>query len=303
MKPDVIIIGAGPAGISCALECIENKLNPLVLEKNSEIGGQLSLIPSPIMNFAGGAFDNGSELKERLKTVTDEMLSEYIKKGIAVQSVDLKNKMVFSDTGEFTADSIVIATGYRFRKLPIAFQNSHENNVFYGNNYDKSQFSKRRICIIGGGDSALLLALDVVDRCKETHLVIRSDQFRARPDVIEDIQSDPRIIVHENTSLEKTLGAEKLEAVKLQNGMGPRIVPCDDLLIKIGYVPNTELFVGQLDMDRDNHIIVDAHGETSVKGVFAAGDIVHDGYDRVAYATGSGVMAAKGVRRLMKHSV
>lgn len=303
MKAEVIIIGAGPAGISCALECIDSKIEPIILERNEEIGGQLSLIPSAVLNFAGGVYENGSALKTGLMSVASEVLNGHVKRGVVVESCDLEKKQLRTNKGLFQADSIVITTGYRFRELPHKFPLTHIPYIFNGAGFDKGQFDGRRVCIIGGGDSALLFALDIVGRAKEVHVVVRSSSYKARPDVVADVESNPRITIHTNTKLERTVGDSCLEAVELVNNEGSYKLHCDNLVVKIGYVPNTELFVGQLDMDDQNHIITDSHGETSVKGVFAAGDIVHDGYDRVAFATGSGVMAAKGVRRVMNHPV
>lgn len=300
---DTIIIGAGPAGISCALECVENRVETLVLERHSRIGGQLPAIPSPITNFSGGTYSNGSAFRNALEKTARKVLNGVVRTAVDVRKVDLAGKTIETDRGLLEGRTIVIATGYRVRELPLDLPDEHQSAILYKSSVHEEELRGRSVAIVGGGDSALLTALDLADSCREIHLLVRGDRFRARPDVLEKVMQSDRISVYLKTAIVGTQGDGRLESIELTGPTGRFEIDCDKVIVKIGYSPNTELFRGQLDMDDTGHIKIDSYGETTADGVFAAGDIVHNGYDRIAFANGSGVVAAKGVRRALGHPV
>lgn len=300
---DTIIIGAGPAGISCALECVENRVETLVLERHSRIGGQLPSIPSPISNFSGGTYSDGSAFRDVLEKTAQKVLDGAVRTRVAVQEVDLASKTLVTDRGLFKGRTMVIATGYRVKELPLDLPVEHQPAILYKSSVHEDELRGRSVSVVGGGYSALLTALDLADSCREIHSLVRGDQFRARPDVLEKVMQSTKISVYLQTSIVGTLGNGGLKGVEVIGPTSRFAMDCEKVIVKIGYSPNTELFRGQLDMDDTGHIKIDSCAQTTADGVFAAGDIVHDGYDRIAFANGSGVIAAKGVRRALGHPI
>ncbi|MBX9667087.1 MAG: NAD(P)/FAD-dependent oxidoreductase [Candidatus Obscuribacterales bacterium] len=300
---EVVIIGGGPAGISCALECIENKLSPCILERNQRIGGQLPDIPSPISNFSGGLYKDGKALRDDLEKIARKTLTGHIKTGVEVTEVDLLKRKLTTNSGAMEVGAFVLATGYRVRRLPLELANTFGEDILYRSGACKELLANKNVGVVGGGDSAFMTALDLAERSKTVHLIVRSDHFKARPDVARDVMNHPSITIHNQSSIRRLVGRDSLSGVDIDCPSGLKHLQVDKLIVKIGYVPNTELFRGQIDMDESGHIKAGPTGETSLAHVFASGDILHCGYDRIAYATGSGIMAAKGVRRFLGHNV
>lgn len=292
---DVIVLGAGPAGISCALECHENALDVVVLERESRLGGQLPSIPSPICNFAGGSFENGEKMREQMEKVAQLFLCERIKVGCNVLGINLARKEIETEYGIFKGKTILLSTGYRVRRLDMRIPEAFADDVIYRSGPSRESLRGQPIAIVGGGDSAVFTALDLAQYCSRVTVLARSNVLKARPDLVAKLKENPAIELHTNSIVTSLLGDDKLQSVKVSNGSSEFEVSCVKLIAKLGYMPNTELFCDQLESSR-GHIIVDANFATSIDGVFAAGDIVEPGYDRLAFAVGSGMMAARSIR-------
>lgn len=301
IETEVLVLGAGPAGVSCALECLDNKLDVLVLEKERQPGGQLIQIPSSIRNLATGSYDDGASLAGSLTETARSMMAERLLTDCAVSSVDLKNRTVVSNKGQFSYRAFLIATGYRVRSLLVQGAESFSDHILYRSGIYKDALKEKSVLVVGGGDSALLTALDLEAICSSVHLVHRSSTFRARPDVVQAVEVHPRISVHKNSSIRSLIGEATLTGVLISKDGEEFEIPCSKVVVKIGYAPNTELFAGQLEMDERDHIICDGLGATSVAGVFCAGDIVSGGVDRIAWAMGSGTASAFGIRKYLGH--
>ena len=159
----------------------------------------------------------------------------------------------------------------------------------------------RDVVVIGGGDSATLDALELARHGSTVTLVHRSPALSARDDIVEQIRREPGIENLAGWELESVHGGEQLEEVVLQRADGQRRrVLAQGLVVKIARVPRTQLFRGQLELDRSGAIIVDHELRTSRDGVVAAGDVVADAYARVATALGQGVLAARSVLRFLQ---
>lgn len=300
---DLIIIGGGPSGISCALEALENQLDTIVLERSSRVGGQLASIPSPIQNLSTGVYRDGSHLRDELEAVALQFIANHVVKGAEVVEVDLIEKTVRTSSSSYQSKTLVLATGYRVKRFEVEFENTFEEDVFYTTGGRKEEFSGKAVAIIGGGDSALMTALDLADICKQVHVIVRSSRLKARPDVISLVLANDAIVLHRDCRILSLFGQSGLQGLSCLSSSGEFKLSVAKIIVKIGYLPNTELFQGQLLMDGADHILVDQALKTSVDGVYAVGDIVAGGYDRIAYAMGSGVLAAKSVRSVLGHCV
>lgn len=302
-KVDVIVLGAGPAGVNCALELHECKISYLVIDRNARPGGQLPDIPSLVYNVAAGIFENGAEMQDRLNVVA-QRIGLNIKSGEEILDCDLNEKTLRSKNNIYRARAIFLSTGYRVRILRDVDVSSEQvsSDICYHTGSAQQDFENKNIAIIGGGDSAVLEALERADTAKSVTIITRGNEYKARLDLIKKIQSDSRIQTMNGFTLEGLEGDRHLRKVKLRSTVDDTIheIAAEKLIVKIGYCPNTEIFRNQVEMDATGHIRVDVDGRTSVDGVFAGGDIITPGFDRIAFAMGSGVLAARSIRKFLE---
>jgi thioredoxin reductase (NADPH) len=294
---DVLIIGAGPAGLSAALWSDELGLKTLLLEESTEIGGQLLRVYNRIDNYLGQRVQNGLELRN--------VFAEHIKEArftlrtnTHIRTVDLIAKHIELENGEsLRAKAIIIATGVRRRRLgiPGELELAGEGGVVESGNRDRDFLSGKDLCIVGGGDAALENALMLAEVCPNITLVHRSREFRARREFIDRIKLNDRIKVFTQARLARIIGESKVEAVEIikEGSADPFIVRVGGVLIRIGVQPNTELFKNQIELDKDGYIKVSSEQETSIKDVFAIGDVSNPIAPTISGAVGSGATAAK----------
>ncbi|CAN5407909.1 thioredoxin-disulfide reductase [soil metagenome] len=293
---DIIIIGGGAAGLSAALWSDELGLNTLLLEENAELGGQLLRTYNAIKNHLGTQAENGRELRNIfVKQIEDRSFT--IKLSSAVSEVDLENKTILQTSGErFSAQAVILATGVRRRKLNVEGEEKFYNKgIIESGKRDQNLVRGKNAAIIGGGDAAFENALILAERAESVVLIHRQRDFRARAEFIEQIKNNPKIKILTSSVVQKFIGDEHLEAVKIKNSQTNKtqIFPFEAVLIRIGVEPNTELFCGQIDLDKNGYIKIDQNCQTSIKEVFAVGDIANPLAPTVSSAVGMGATAAK----------
>lgn len=295
---DAIIIGGGPAGMSAALWCDELKLSALLLEKSDELGGQLLRTFNAVENHLGIEAQNGRALRDAFVRQLGARRFELLL-GARISGVDLENKTVrLADGRSFSSKAIIIATGVRRRKLDIPGEDEFQNKGFlYSGARDKNTVKDRRVTIVGGGDAALENALILAAEAAEITVVHRRGEFRARPEFLEKARREPKISFLTETVLTRILGAERIEAVETKNLKTGAIslLPTDAVLLRIGVVPNTELFAGQIDLDPNGYIKTDAEARTSIAGIYAAGDAANPAAPTVSSAVGTAATAIKSI--------
>jgi thioredoxin reductase (NADPH) len=296
---DVIIIGAGPAGLSAALWCAELGLRAIVLEREPEIGGQLLWIYNRIENHLGANFENGREMRERFAAQIKQSNFE-LRTEAEVVSADLRAKHVtLRGREELTTRSIIIATGLRRRRLNIEGEREFAGRgIIKSGKAERERFAGREVCIIGGGDAAAENALLLAETCSRVALVHHGASLSARNEFVERIATNPRITVFYNSKLRRIVGESEVEAIEIERGdddgmTQSLIIKTQGVLVRIGYEPNTEAFRDQLKTDADGYIWVTSETETSVPHVFAIGDISNPSAPTISGATGAGATAAK----------
>lgn len=293
---DVIIIGAGPAGLSTAFWCDELGLDTLVLEQAEQIGGQLHRVYNPIENYLGVKARNGEELLELFSQDVDDAEFDLWTQ-VSIASVELKAKRVSLASGEsLQSIAIVIATGVRPRELGVPGEKEFAGKgIIESGARDRELFAGKDVCIVGGGDAAVENALLLAEICPTVTLVHRGKKLRARREFTERLQSNHCITVFTESVLTRIMGNEDVEAVEIQRkqGLKPFQLAVRGVLIRIGVEPNTDLFREQLETDEKGFIKVSSQQETSVPMVFAAGDVANPLAPTISSATGAGATAAK----------
>jgi thioredoxin reductase (NADPH) len=293
---DVLIIGAGPAGLAAALWCDELALDTLVLEQAETVGGQLLSIYNPIENYPGVSVRNGREfltlLSEKLEAADFDLWTNT-----AIESVDLKAKRVVLQSGEqLQSISIIIATGVRRRQLGIPGETEFAGRgILESATRDREQLAGKDVCIIGGGDAAAENALLLADVCPTVTLVHRGRSLKARREFTEQMVGHHSITIFPESLVTRILGDAHVEAVEIlrKDALKPFQMAVQGVLVRIGVEPNTELFREQIALDEDNYVVVNGEQETNVANVFAIGDASNPSAPTISGAMGAGATAAK----------
>jgi thioredoxin reductase (NADPH) len=293
---DVIIIGAGPAGLSTAFWCDELGLDVLVLEEAEQIGGQLHRVYNPIGNYLGVKTRNGKELLD-LFAADVESAGFDLWTQTAIKSVDLKAKRVALASGEnLQSIALVIATGVRSRQLGVPGEKELlGKGMIESATRDRQLFAGSDVCVVGGGDAAAENALLLAEVCPTVTLVHRGKRLRARHEFAEQLQAKPCITVFTESVLTRIIGSEHVDAVEIKRkqGLKPFQLAVRGVLVRIGVEPNSELFREQVKTDEQGYIEVSSQQETDVPMVFAVGDVSNPLAPTISGATGAGATAAK----------
>lgn len=302
---DVIIIGAGAAGLSAALWCDELGLDTIVLEQNEQTGGQLHSIFGPIANYPGVHANNGSEFSERFsERVGDAEFDLW--KNVEIENVDVKAKRVSLRSGEeLQSISIIIATGVRRRQLGIPGESEFVGHgIIESASRDRNDFAGKDVCVIGGGDAAAENALLLAEVCPTVTLVHRGKALRARPTFVQQLQSQHCITIFLESVVPRILGSHEVEAVEIlrKDALKPFQMAVQGVVVRIGVEPNTELFRAQLNLDDAGYAVVNNQQETNMVNVFAVGDVSNPLAPTISGAAGAGATAAKVIAsRLGEH--
>lgn len=293
---DVLIIGAGPAGLSAALWCDELGLDTLVIEESARVGGQLHSIYNPIENYPGVLARNGNDFFGRLSEQVGK--AEFdLWTSVELESVDLKTKRVALRSGEeLQSISIIIATGVKRRRLGIPGENEFVGHgIIESPSRDREAFAGKDVCVIGSGDAAAENALLLADVCPTVTLVHRSKKLKARPTFIGQLQGQHCITVFPESVVTKILGHDEVEAVEIlrKHALKPFQMAVQGVAIRVGVEPNTEMFSRELKLDPQGYALVTSQHETNVTNVFAIGDVSNPLAPTISGAAGAGATAAK----------
>jgi thioredoxin reductase (NADPH) len=301
---DVIIIGAGPAGLSAARWCDELGLDTLVLEQSSEVGGQLLSVHNSIENHLGVRAGNGSELRDTFVEQTKDCDFD-LWTNAEIDSVDLNAKRIKLSSGEeLQAISIIIATGLRRRPLGIPGEDEFRGRgLVESATREREALKGKDVCVIGGGDAAAENALLLAQVCPTVTLVHRAKKLRARPEFSQQLHTNHCITVFPESVVRRIIGKEFIEAVEIERAgaIKPFQMAVQGVLIRIGFMPNTELFQNQLELDERGYALVNSLQETNLTNVFAIGDVASPLAPTISGAVGSGATAAKVIGSRLSH--
>ena len=300
---DVLIIGAGPAGLSAARWCDELGLDTLVLEQAETVGGQLLSVHNPVENYLGVRAANGEELCNLFVEQTRDCDFD-LWTNVEIDSVDLKAKRITLRSGEeLQSIAMLIATGLRRRTLGIPGETEFiDRGIIESGARDREQVAGKDVCVIGGGDAAAENALLLGEVCPTVTLVHRGRKLRARREFSEQLHTHHCITVFPESRVRRIIGNERVEAVEIERGgaIKPFQMAVQGVLVRIGWEPNTDFVRGQLELDQSGYVIVGSQQETSVANVFAIGDVANPLAPTIAGAVGAGATAAKVIAARLK---
>jgi thioredoxin reductase (NADPH) len=290
----VLILGSGPAGLSAALYAARAELEPVVLS-GIQLGGQAALTYT-VENYPGFPDGvGGAELGELFQKQAEHFGAKV--EFDTASAVDLSTRpfRVAADSGDYLADSIVVATGASSNQLKIPGESELTGRgVSYCATCDGWFFKEKKVVIVGGGDSALEEGLFITRYASSVTIVHRRDELRASQLLQTRAMDHPKINFIWNSVLTEIVGSEKVEAVRLRdvNTGAERLLEIDGVFIFIGHTPNSQLFKDQLEMDERGYLKIDERMQTSIPGVFAGGEIADPHFRQVVTSAGMGAAAA-----------
>ena len=290
---DCIILGAGPAGLSCALYAIRSGLKTAIIDV-SAIGGTPANY-CEIENYLGFGKIQGYELCERFENHIDEFEVEKFPYE-EIQSIDLvsEDKKIITLNGEFSAKTVIIAVGAKNKKLNVKGENDFiGRGVSYCAVCDGAFYKDKIVAVVGGGNSALEEAIYLTQHAKKVYLIHRRDSFRADKIIQDKLYSNKKIELVLNSTVDEILGDNKVNSVvvKSVNSDKKSKIKIDGIFPYIGLEPNIEQFGAQLKLDESGFIITDEFMKTNIDGVYAIGDVRKTPLRQVITAVSDGAVA------------
>ncbi len=300
MRTQVLILGAGPAGLMAGLYAARAGLKVSVLTGATQ-GGQL-LLTHQIENFPGFLKISGMELVEKLTAQALQAGVEFISQNAVSVSVKKHPFVVKSDVNEeYQCDSLIVATGASPRWLNLPGESDFKGHgVSICAVCDGAFYKNKTVMVIGGGSTAAYEALYLSQIAKKVYMVHRRETLRAEFSLVEQIKKNPKIEMLWRTEAVRFKGKNKLSSVVLKTQNEEREILVDGVFEAVGQTPNASIFHGQVERDEVGFIITDKRTmETSVAGVFACGDVQEPGHRQAVIAAASGVLAALSAEKYL----
>ncbi|WP_063345567.1 thioredoxin-disulfide reductase [Vibrio jasicida] len=305
----LLILGSGPAGYTAAVYAARANLNP-VLVTGMQQGGQLTTT-TEVENWPGDAEGlTGPGLMERMREHAERFETEIVFDHI--NEVDLSQRpfRLKGDSGEYTCDALIISTGASAKYLGLESEEAFKGRgVSACATCDGFFYRNQKVAVVGGGNTAVEEALYLSNIASEVHLIHRRDSFRAEKILVKrlmDKVESGNIVLHTDRTLDEVLGDDMgVTGVRIKdvNSGATEDIDVMGAFIAIGHQPNTQIFEGQVDM-KDGYILVQSGLEgnatqTSIEGVFAAGDVMDHNYRQAITSAGTGCMAALDAERFL----
>ncbi|WP_155369239.1 thioredoxin-disulfide reductase [Catellatospora vulcania] len=302
---NLIIVGSGPAGYTAAVYAARANLKPLLIE-GVESGGAL-MTTTEVENFPG--FPDGvmgPELMDQMRKQAERFGTEFITDNATRVELSGDVKSVWVGDREYRARAVVLTTGSAWRPLGVpGEQELLGHGVSSCATCDGFFFKGQRIVVAGGGDSAMEEATFLTRFAEHVTIIHRRDEFRASKIMAERALANEKISVEWNTVIDEILGTDgKVSGVRVHNVITgeSRELAATGVFVAIGHDPRSEMFRGQVELDDEGYVKVDAPStRTNIPGVFAAGDLVDHTYRQAITASGTGCTAALDAERFLAH--
>lgn len=303
MTYDLAIIGTGPAGLAASIYASRYKLNHLVF--GAQLGGQMMEIYS-LENYPGFIKTNGKELMSKFKEHVESFGVKI--KSECVAGISKKEDGSFeleTSQGKYQTKAVILAMGAEYRKMNIAGEKEFlGKGVSYCATCDAMFFREKTVAVIGGGNSAAVVAIELTDYAKKVYLIHREAKMNAEPFWMEKIHANGKIEIIKETGVIEIKGQEKAEKIVLDKTYnGQTTLAVDGVFIEVGTEPGVRLArkLG-VETDEKNYIKVSVDMSTNVSGVYAAGDITtgSNGFRQVLTAAAEGAIAAASIYKTLK---
>ncbi|MCT7357569.1 thioredoxin-disulfide reductase [Thalassolituus pacificus] len=305
----LLILGSGPAGYTAAVYAARANLNPVIIT-GMQMGGQLTTT-TEVDNWPGDAMGvQGPELMERMKAHAERFETEIVFDQISEVDVQQRPFRLKGDSGEYTCDALIIATGASAKYLGLDSEEAFKGKgVSACATCDGFFYRKKRVAVIGGGNTAVEEALYLSNIASEVVVIHRREGFRSEKilaDKLMDKAANGNVTIHWNSELDEVLGDDMgVTGMRIKNREtgATQNIDLEGIFVAIGHSPNTGIFEGQLEM-KDGYLVVQSGSngnatQTSVEGVFAAGDVSDHIYRQAITSAGTGCMAALDAERYL----
>jgi len=293
---ELIIIGAGPAGITASIYAARKKMAFAVIATN--IGGQVSL-SSEIENYTGFQYITGEDLAAKFQEHLERYKFEL--KMEEAQKVEREGNLfrVRTDVATYLSKTVIIATGRKPRELKVPGEAELKNKgVTYCATCDGPLFEKMDVAVVGGGNSGLEAVLQLIKIAKSVCLIEAAPQLKADPVLVEKAKASEKVKVSTNTQVVEIVGDKTVTGVRIRRNGEETLLPVQGVFVEIGSVPNSDM-VGFVEKNSWGEIIVDCKCETNVPGFFAAGDVTSVPEKQIVVAAGEGCKAALSAFRYL----
>jgi alkyl hydroperoxide reductase subunit F len=288
---DVLIVGAGPAGLTAGVYCARKMLNTIIISEN--IGGQ-ALASWTIENYMGYRMISGEDLmkkfEEQVRILNMRLELDRI---VSISKEDDVFTLRTISENTLKAKTLILAQGNRPKKLGVANEEQYlGRGLSICSTCDGPLYKEKKVAVVGGGNSALQTAVEMSEIAQSAHLIVRSS-IRADPVYVSMLESKKNIAVHLNTQVTALHGDKFLSAITIRDESGEeQKIDLDGVFIEIGWLPNTDILDGFVALNEKKEIIVDINCHTSMAGVFAAGDVTSVKGKQIIIASGEGAKAA-----------
>ncbi len=301
----LVIIGSGPAGLTAAIYGSRADLQPLVF-MGTKYGGQL-MLTSEVENFPG--FTDpvlGPDLIGKMKAQAERLGARLVQEDVIRVNFRTYPFEIYTDSGMTKALSVVVATGANPRRLNLQSEmRLMGKGVSNCAVCDGFFFRGKKVAVVGGGDTAMEEATFLTKFATSVQVIHRRDELRASAVMQREAKENPKISFVWDSAVTEVLGDGKVQGVKLRNLKtgADSTLPVDGLFVAIGYDPNTELFRGQLELDAKGYLVVRNETESSVPGVFVAGDVHDFRYRQAITAAADGCKALLDAEKFVKQKL
>tara|TARA_B100001094_G_scaffold284841_1_gene298585 strand:+ start:1446 stop:2390 length:945 start_codon:yes stop_codon:yes gene_type:complete len=301
---NLIIVGSGPAGYTAAVYAARAQLNPLVFEGSVTAGGAL-MNTTDVENYPGFADGiMGPQLMEEMRKQAERFGAELVTDDVTAVDLNGDIKTVTDGSGNtHSAHTVVLAMGSGYRELGLDNEKRLSGHgVSWCATCDGFFYRQQVIAVVGGGDTAAEEATFLTRFADKVYLIHRRDELRASKVMAERVLTNEKIEPVWNSQVVDVLGDDKVNGIMIEDTItgDTRELPVTGLFIAIGHDPRSELIAGQIDLDDDGYVLVDApNTRTNLPGVFACGDLVDHTYRQAITAAGTGCSAALDAERFL----
>jgi thioredoxin reductase (NADPH) len=292
---DIIIIGAGSAGLAAGIYAVRSGLKTLILDEKLA-GGTISDAPT-VVNYPGFAEISGGELAEKM-TSHCRKLGATIHDLEPVTELELmgEKKIVKTSRATYEAKAVIFSTGSHYREIGVKGEKEFRGKgVSYCGVCDGPFFKGKKVLTVGGGNSACITTLYLSGIASQVTVTHRRQAFRAEESLVTDIASKGNVNILWNTEIQEIKGDRQVKAVILKNNLTQQIteLPVDAVFVQVGEAPNSQIAKASgIEIDEHGYIKVDMRQQASIPGVFAAGDVTDQPVKQVGTAVGQGITAA-----------